>query len=67
MPWRFGSPAQEEERAEVEPGAALLEDPVDGLDELDDDVVSTVDVKAGDVTVVAGDILRGGVHNCTQD
>ena len=40
---------------------------MDGLDELDDDVVSTVDEEAGDITVVAGDILRGGVHNCTQD
>ena len=48
-----------EERAEVEPGAALLEDPVDGLDKLND-VVSTVYEEAGDDTVVAGDILRGG-------
>ena len=55
-----------EERAEVEPGVALLEDPEDGLDDLDY-VVNKVDEEAGDDTVVAGDILRGGVHNCTLD
>ena len=50
-----------QERAEVEPGTALLENPVDGLDKLDD-VVSTVDEEACDDTVMTGDIIRGGVN-----
>lgn len=46
-----------QERAEVDPGTALLENPVDNLDELND-VVSTVDEDTGDDTVMAGDIFR---------
>ena len=46
-----------QERAEVDPGTALLENPVDNLDELND-VVSTVDEDTGDDTVMAGHIFR---------
>ena len=49
-----------EQRSEVDPDSAILEDPVNCLDKLED-VVGAVDEEAGDHAVLAGDILRSRV------